>query len=129
MPSRNRSRTKRWLGDAAGLVSACIGGQVFAQGQLVGWGSTPPPTQASVAGVSKLAAGMNLSVALRRDGSLSAWGMNEWGQLNVPVGSGVGSQIAAGNDFGLLLNSDGMVVCWVITAKVNVACQRTCPMS
>jgi alpha-tubulin suppressor-like RCC1 family protein len=77
--------------------------------------------------VISVAAGGSFSLALKRDGSVWAWGNNRSGELGdgrmsadsvVPTeitGLGAGSgviAIAAGYAFGLALKSDGSVVAW-----------------
>jgi hypothetical protein len=51
-------------------------------------------------------------MALKKDGTVVAWGDNDYGQTDVPAGlSGVIS-ISAGADFAYALKSDGTVVAW-----------------
>jgi len=63
------------------------------------------------------------SLALKADGTVVAWGVNDFGQSTVPAGlSGVVS-IAAGSSHSLALKSDGTVVAW----GRNVEGQSTVP--
>ncbi|MFA7281196.1 MAG: M12 family metallo-peptidase [Sterolibacterium sp.] len=70
---------------------------------------------------STLAAGLYHSLALKSDGSLWAWGFNDYGQLgdgtqtrrNSPVSIGTGfSAIAAGYEHNLAIKSDGTLWSW-----------------
>ena len=49
-------------------------------------------------------------MAIRSDGSLAAWGNNQFGQLNVP--SGTFSAISSGGFFSVGLRSDGTLATW-----------------
>lgn len=84
------------------------------------------PTPVMVAGldhVTAIAAGMRFSLALLDDGTVMAWGENEWGQLgdgttvnsDVPVkvqGLSDVVAIAAGDYHSLALKADGTVWAW-----------------
>ena len=105
---------------SARLMIACFTGWLLTQpaeaaqtGTLVSWGATVvshiPLEAASVSGI---AAGAYNSWALKSDGTVVAWGNNNFGTLTVPSGlSGVIS-IAAGADHTLALKSDGTVTAW-----------------
>jgi alpha-tubulin suppressor-like RCC1 family protein len=59
-----------------------------------------------------VSAGYYHSLALRKDGTVVAWGGNEGGQTEVPAGlSGVVS-VSAGGMNSLALKKDGTVVAW-----------------
>jgi len=91
----------------------------------IGTNSNVPVQVNGLLGVTAVAAGGSFSLALKSDGTVWAWGKNEYGQLgsNVPIGtnsnvpvqvnglSGV-TTIAAGLDFSLALKSDGTVWSW-----------------
>ena len=74
--------------------------------------------------VVQVAAGRTHNLALRSDGTVSAWGINEHGELGdgtttdrfTPVQArgltGVMTQVAAGEEFSLALRSDGTVWAW-----------------
>jgi alpha-tubulin suppressor-like RCC1 family protein len=74
--------------------------------------------------VVQVAAGRTHNLALRSDGTVSAWGINEHGALgdgtttdrSTPVRvsglTGVMTQVAAGEEFSLALRSDGTVWAW-----------------
>ncbi|MEK6676892.1 MAG: tail fiber domain-containing protein [Planctomycetota bacterium] len=57
-----------------------------------------------------IAAGINHSVAIRSDGTLTAWGSNDYGQTDVP--SGTFTRIAAGGFHSVAIRSDGTLVEW-----------------
>ena len=64
-------------------------------------------------GVTAITAGANFTVALKSDGSVIAWGDNEYGQTTVPAGAQSGvTAIAAGAYHTLALKSDGSVIIW-----------------
>ncbi|WP_327014487.1 hypothetical protein [Cryobacterium sp. GrIS_2_6] len=66
----------------------------------------------SGSGVTAIAAGHFSSMALRSDGTVTAWGMERSGDLTIPAGlSGVIS-IAMGGFHSLALKADGTVVAW-----------------
>ena len=58
-----------------------------------------------------IAAGGYHSLALRQDGSLVAWGWNDYGQCDVPAGNRFVA-IAAGHFHSLALRTDGSIVAW-----------------
>jgi len=59
----------------------------------------------------KVGGGEYYSLALRSDGSLTAWGHNSHGQLDVPEGSDF-VDIAAGSVYCTAIKSDGSIVSW-----------------
>jgi alpha-tubulin suppressor-like RCC1 family protein len=63
-------------------------------------------------GVVAITAGRDHSVALKKDGTVVAWGQNDAGQTNVPAGLSHVTAISAGNAHTLALKSDGTVVAW-----------------
>jgi alpha-tubulin suppressor-like RCC1 family protein len=92
-------------------------------GQL-GTGSTlsaaSPQLVSGISGtITQVAAGWNHSLALGSDGTVWAWGDNQYGELgdgnvlqsDTPVKLGLSNitQIAAGDDWSLALHSDGTV--------------------
>lgn len=56
--------------------------------------------------------GLYYTVALKRDGTVVAWGDNQAGQTDVPAGLGGVRAIAAGDYHTVALKRDGMVVSW-----------------
>ncbi|MFC4598741.1 InlB B-repeat-containing protein [Cohnella hongkongensis] len=60
-----------------------------------------------------IAAGDGHSLALKADGSVVAWGANDYGQTEVPTEAESGVvAIAAGEDHSLALKADGTVAAW-----------------
>jgi len=52
------------------------------------------------------------TVAIRIDGSVRCWGLNKYGQCNVPVDLGTCLSVAAGGYHSIALQPDGTVRCW-----------------
>jgi len=61
---------------------------------------------------TQITAGAYHSLALKSDGTVVAWGRNDFGQANVPEGLSDVIAIAAGYYHSLALKSDGTVVAW-----------------
>ncbi len=59
-----------------------------------------------------LAAGQNHTLAMWADGSLGAWGQNDYGQGTVPASVSNVLMAAAGSDYNLTLRPDRTVVAW-----------------
>ncbi len=57
-------------------------------------------------------AGANFAVALKKDGTVAAWGNNDYGQLNVPSSATNVVAVSAGYYFALALKADGTVIGW-----------------
>jgi alpha-tubulin suppressor-like RCC1 family protein len=64
--------------------------------------------------VTAVAAGYQDSLALKSDGTVYAWGLNQYGETNVPssLASGGVTAIACGDYHDLALKSDGTIVGW-----------------
>src|SRR4029078_13026302 len=74
--------------------------------------SGQPHKPAVLFGVKSLAAGSFFTLALRADGTVSAWGDNFLGQTNVPSGLRNVVAVAGGSGHSLALKNDGTVVAW-----------------
>jgi alpha-tubulin suppressor-like RCC1 family protein len=59
-----------------------------------------------------IAAGSQHTVALRTDGTVRAWGYNDFGQTTVPSDLGASMAIAAGAYHTVALRTDGTVRAW-----------------
>ena len=88
------------LVDASGEVRAF--GPVFT-------GSARP---ADLGACTQVAMRYDHVVALKQGGTVAAWGRNTSGQCNVPVTATQVVQVAAGNEFSLVLKSDGSTLGW-----------------
>jgi Regulator of chromosome condensation (RCC1) repeat len=101
------------------------GGQL-GQGSVSGNASSVYGDVVGLTGVAQVAAGVEHSLALTSDGSVWAWGANDYGQLGngstvnsdvplqVPGLTGV-TEIAAGGEFSLALTSAGSVWAWGVS--------------
>lgn len=97
---------------------------------ILGWGNQSRGELAAPAGggFAAISTGQNHSLALRTDGSVTAWGgFNTFGQKSVPAGLGGVVEVAAGGDFwvedsahNLALQQDGTVVSWGYTHNGNL---------
>jgi alpha-tubulin suppressor-like RCC1 family protein len=77
-----------------------------------GQGQTNVP--AGLTNVVAVASGASHTLALKRDGTLGAWGMYEYGQNPVTPPAGLSNivGVAAGNSFSAVLKADGTVGAW-----------------
>lgn len=79
-------------------------------GHSISCGETDVPSSAT--NVVAVAGGDKHSLALRYDGTVVAWGGNDYGQINVPSNLSNVVAIAAGSYHNLALKSDGTVIGW-----------------
>jgi alpha-tubulin suppressor-like RCC1 family protein len=96
------------------LTSAPVAGQPA--GQVVVWG-TNGWTAVSINGqpltnVVAISAGTSHALALRSDGTVVAWGDNQFGQTSVPIGLSNVMAVAAGGTHSLALKKNGSLVEW-----------------
>jgi alpha-tubulin suppressor-like RCC1 family protein len=112
------------------LVSARTASAQLAPGTLEVWGTgngspdlTPPP---GLGHVLSVAAGSGHIVALKDNGSVIAWGLNNRGQATVPAGLSGVTAVAAGWFHSLALKKDGTVVAWGDPSP-NCGCSVTPP--
>ena len=68
--------------------------------------------------VTALAAGRTHSLALKSDGTVVAWGLNQMGETDVPAGLSNVMMIAAGETYSMALKSDGTVSVWGNQARL-----------
>ena len=69
-------------------------------------------SEATHAEFAAIAAGSYHTVVLRTDGSVVAWGDNNYGQTDVPNGLKDMTAVAAGSRHTVALRTDGSVVAW-----------------
>ena len=86
---------------------------------VISWGNNPfgaSTTPSGLQEVIQVAAGWDHSLALKKDGTVIAWGggegENNHGQATVPVGLEKVVQVAAGSGVSIALRGDGTVAAW-----------------
>ena len=96
------------------LVSLVNSGLVYSQpkGSIIGWGGQVVVLDEELKNFEVVAAGYSHSLGLKSDGSIVAWGDNEYGECDVPEPNSDFVSIAAGWNYSLGLKSDGTVVAW-----------------
>ena len=99
------------VSNAAGSTNVSWQVNVLYPGNVAEWGSVSDylPTLTNAAAI---AAGWGHVVAARDDGTVTAWGDNEYLQTNVPVGLSNVVTVAAGGLHSLALKNDGTLVGW-----------------
>ena len=70
-------------------------------GAIVGWGDRVVVPQSALSGLIGVAAGGDHSLGLKADGSIAAWGWNDYGQCNVPAPNSGFVAIAGGRHHSL----------------------------
>ena len=78
-----------------------------AQGSIIGWGGLVVVGPESLQDVVAVAAGVNHSLGVKADGSIVAWGGNDYGQCDVPAPNTGFVAVAAGYWHGLGLKAVG----------------------
>jgi len=71
-----------------------------------------PGTVTNLTNVVAISVGVQHGLALKADGTVTAWGSNQYGQTNVPAGLSNVVAIAAGGYHNLALKADSSVVAW-----------------
>lgn len=102
------------VSNLAGVVTSSAASLAVAG--VIAWGEGDWDGQldvpANLMNVVAVAAGGAHSLALKADGTVVAWGLNDRYQAQVPPGLSGVVGIAAGGDFSLALKEDGTVVGW-----------------
>lgn len=83
-----------------------------AGGNVYSWDKLENLQIEPVADAVAIAAGGVHRVALLRDGSVTAWGINPLGQTSVPAEATNAVAVTAGRGFSAALRADGLVVAW-----------------
>jgi alpha-tubulin suppressor-like RCC1 family protein len=94
-------------------TSPLLGAALAAEeGQILGWGTTVILSDDDLSGLVAVAGGGAHSLGLKADGSIVAWGYNDYGLCEVPVPNSGFVAIAAGREHSLGLKADGSIVAW-----------------
>lgn len=87
-------------------------------GTLVGWGSNGSfqlNVPAGIGFVTQISVGYSFCLALIDDGSVEAWGQSTDGQLSIPVSVSSPDYVAAGRNYGMVLQGGGIIM-WGTTS-------------
>jgi hypothetical protein len=76
------------------------------------YGQAPPSAPPGLGAARAVAAGYWHNLAIKSDGSATAWGLSAFGQTNIPSGLGPVLAVAAGHDHSLALTASNTVVAW-----------------
>jgi len=100
-----------YLSAIAGCI--CIASTANAQvgtGGLIFFGDrVVKESMASTAPITQVSAGRFFTIALRADGTVAAWGLNQSGECNITKGLTQAKQIASGRSHSLVLLANGTV--------------------
>jgi len=98
---------------AAASTFLLTNGLARAGDDIVGWGDTGRFTvQDSEMPLTAISAGQVHNLGLQADGSVVAWGGNDWGQCDVPSPNAGFVSIAAGAYHNLGIRDNGVIVVW-----------------
>ncbi len=92
----------------AALAFGSSPAQAAQTGSVIGWGAGKPAGNDFTA----IAAGRYHNLALKADGSIVAWGYNDYGECNIPSPNTDFIAVAAGDYHSLGLKEDGSIVAW-----------------
>jgi alpha-tubulin suppressor-like RCC1 family protein len=80
-------------------------------GELVTWGALKPLSR-SLNGAIKISCGAGFNLALFKDGTVTGWGYNLFGQADIPEGVTDVVDVAAGGWHSVVQKRDGTVIAW-----------------
>ena len=109
------ARWRHWLHAMAAVMSVWASGRAHAQAprvDVLSWGKQQWDQGDLRERYSMVAAGHLLTVALRNNGTVVAWGTTAYGQTNVPDNLIGVKQVAAGYLHTVALKNDGTLVAW-----------------
>ena len=123
---KNARGVAGWVCVVLVVIAAPYAAVAAESGSIIGWGGVVVGVDLS-RGFEAVAAGWNCSLGLKADGSIVAWGYNEFGLCNVPSPNTGFVAIAAGRSHNLGLKADGMIVAWGYNAygQCNVPSPNT----
>src|SRR5438105_3727730 len=100
-----------YLGSVTSAPAILAVNATAAPGTVVSWGAYRDVPAAAQSGVTTIAAGGEHTLALKNDGSVLGWGLNDSGQTTVPAAAQSGViAIAAGFRHSVALKNNGSVV-------------------
>jgi alpha-tubulin suppressor-like RCC1 family protein len=70
------------------------------------------PIPSDTTNIAAIAAGYDHDLFLKKDGTVTTVGLNQFGQADVPPGLSNVAMIAAGGDHNLALTSNGTLIAW-----------------
>ena len=82
------------------------------KGRVVAWGNAGMNPPSDLGLVVQVSAGRSHCLALRNDGTVAAWGINNYGETSVPPGLSNVVKVVAAGWFSLALKADGKVTAW-----------------
>ena len=103
------------LSNVTAIAAGESHGLAVTNGAVYAWGDNSAGELNVPAGLTNavaVAAGVQDSLALTRDGAVIGWGYNGYGQVSIPARLSNVVRIAAGYYHSLALKSDGTVVAW-----------------
>ncbi|MBN1816148.1 MAG: right-handed parallel beta-helix repeat-containing protein [Sedimentisphaerales bacterium] len=86
--------------------------------EIVGWGYQKTPN-ATLSQVTQIAAGGSFSIALKADGTLVGWGLNDYNQATPPTGNNYVA-ITSGRYSCVALKNDGSIVGWGASSNSQI---------
>ncbi len=81
-------------------------------GHVLSWGQQMLPLVSPNTRFNAIAAGYRHNIAIKQDGTVVAWGENDYGKAIVPSGLSGVTAVAGGISHSLALKQDGTVVAW-----------------